>query len=68
MGSYTNKVHLAILLASLLNGCAPLHQYKPTSESPKNIVIVIGDGMGPQQIGLLAASERFDPEASASDR
>lgn len=66
MGRYTNKVHLAILLASLLNGCAPLHQYNPTSESPKNVIIVIGDGMGPQQIGLLAASERFDPEASAS--
>jgi alkaline phosphatase len=68
MSSYTNKIYLAILLASLLNGCAPLYQYKPKSESPKNIIIVIGDGMGPQQIGLLAASERFNPEASASDK
>jgi alkaline phosphatase len=68
MGTSMNKVFSSILLVSLTTGCAPLYESQQKRESPKNIIVVIGDGMGPQQIGLLAASERFDPKAAASDR
>ena len=52
------RIFLVALLTVSLNACDELHEafatkLNKTSESPKNIILVIGDGMGPQQIGLL---------------
>ena len=60
------KIMFAALLSLISSGCA-VNRLPPPEHSPKNIIIVIGDGMGPQQLGLLAASERFDSANSHSE-
>lgn len=34
----------------------------------KNVILVIGDGMGPQQVGLLALYARYAPSSTAPNR
>ena len=38
------------------------------SSAPKNLILIIGDGMGPQQIGLLEAYARQAPRSVIKDR
>ncbi|MCI5124096.1 MAG: hypothetical protein D3925_06365, partial [Candidatus Electrothrix sp. AR5] len=60
---------LFFLISSLtLAGCSPLHQrgQKAAPESGskvKNVIMVIGDGMGPQQLGLLLAYAKQAPHS-----
>ncbi|MCJ8314244.1 MAG: hypothetical protein MJK11_14920 [Pseudomonadales bacterium] len=52
------KLSSAILSVSLLVGCgaspsASNETKQPETAKVKNIILMIGDGMGPQQVGLL---------------
>jgi len=39
-----------------------------TTTAPRNVILIIGDGMGPQQIGLLEAYARQAPNSVIKDR
>ena len=43
---------------------------EPTESGPKvrNVIVVIGDGMGPQQLGLLFAYAKLAPNSAVADR
>ncbi|MGC8121324.1 alkaline phosphatase [Marinobacter sp. VGCF2001] len=61
------------LLASslLLAACAPLQfgsqSSEPEADQAKNVIMIIGDGMGPQQIGLLLAYAKQAPNSVITD-
>ena len=38
------------------------------NDAPKNLILIIGDGMGPQQIGLLEAYARQAPRSVVKNR
>ena len=40
----------------------------PNTRSPRNIILVMGDGLGPQQLGILAAFARVEPDSNAGFR
>ncbi|TDI82790.1 MAG: alkaline phosphatase, partial [Caldithrix sp.] len=40
----------------------------PESEKTKNVIMIIGDGMGPQQVGLLLAYARQAPHSVIKNR
>lgn len=45
----------------LLLGCSTLAEKTPARAEIKNVIMVIGDGMGPQQVGLLLSYARQAP-------
>jgi alkaline phosphatase len=47
----SNVSYLACATVLLLTGCAAF-SVPPQEKKPRNIILVIGDGMGPQQLGL----------------
>ena len=52
-GSFPRRLILAVLLVLLLAGVLSTATAQPTSpQAVENIILFIGDGMGPQQIGL----------------
>ncbi len=59
------RVILALMLfAFLLNSC--VHKQVGMSDSlpkPKNVIMIIGDGMGPEQVGLLLTYARQAPNS-----
>ncbi|MBK1886959.1 alkaline phosphatase [Marinobacter sp. DY40_1A1] len=61
------------LLASslLLAACAPMQTDSQAAsaepETAKNVIMIIGDGMGPQQIGLLLAYAKQAPNSVVAD-
>ncbi|WLE98192.1 MAG: alkaline phosphatase [Candidatus Electrothrix communis] len=65
---------LVFLISSLtLAGCSSLHprgqKAEPENSSKvKNVIMVIGDGMGPQQLGLLLAYARQAPHSVIKNR
>jgi alkaline phosphatase len=61
------KIVLLILLGT---GSAQLMAQMASTEhgAPKNLILIIGDGMGPQQIGLLEAYARQAPRSVVKDR
>ncbi len=69
-----NTFLFVFLISSLtLASCSPLHpqgqKAEPESGSKvKNVIMVIGDGMGPQQLGLLLAYAKQAPHSVIKSR
>jgi alkaline phosphatase len=40
----------------------------PQAKNPRNIILVMGDGLGPQQLGILSAFGRIQPESDEGFR
>ena len=60
-----------LLACSLvMSGCSQLQTTQETTETAKakNVIMIIGDGMGPQQVGLLLSYARQAPNAVIKDR
>jgi len=56
-------VSLSVLTAI---GCSPVQTEDMTGQSPsqvKNVIMMIGDGMGPQQMGLLESYAQYAPSS-----
>jgi len=48
-------------------GCAKTQPQEPQPEKTKNVIMIIGDGMGPQQVGLLLTYARQAPNSVVKD-
>lgn len=51
----------------LLAACAPMQSAPQAPEKAKNVIMIIGDGMGPQQVGLLLAYAKQAPNSVITD-
>lgn len=51
-----------------LLSCSTLDKPKPTEAKIKNVIMIIGDGMGPQQVGLLLSYARQAPHSVIANR
>lgn len=61
-----NNFFIALMLSSLI-GCALVPTETAPVGKPKNIILIIGDGMGPQQVGLLLSYARQAPHGVLAD-
>lgn len=52
----------------LLLGCSTLAEKTSAPPEVKNVIMIIGDGMGPQQVGLLLSYARQAPHGVLKDR
>lgn len=69
VGSLFSPVRMSTVILSLaLAGCAAWEGGKPAAGKVKNVVLIIGDGMGPQQIGLLLSYARQAPHGVLAGR
>jgi alkaline phosphatase len=67
--SFFNPVRMsAVILSLALMSCAAWESGKPTEGKVKNVILIIGDGMGPQQIGLLLSYARQAPHGVLKGR
>ncbi len=66
MPLWTKRVFLLSIV--LLLSCATVDNAKPTDTRVKNVIMIIGDGMGPQQVGLLLSYARQAPHSVIADR
>jgi len=60
-----------LLACSLaMSGCSQLQSTQETTETAKakNVIMIIGDGMGPQQVGLLLSYAQQAPNSVIKDR
>jgi alkaline phosphatase len=62
------KVWIYCLLTLVLSGCTPAENIRPERAAVKNVILIIGDGMGPQQVGLLLSYARQAPHSMIGDR
>ena len=51
-----------------LLSCTTLDKTRPTEARVKNVIMIIGDGMGPQQVGLLLSYARQAPHGVIANR
>lgn len=58
----------ACFLSFTLLGCAEFKANAPVEPTVKNVILIIGDGMGPQQVGLLLSYARQAPHGIITDR
>jgi alkaline phosphatase len=56
-----------LISVTLLN-CSTLDKARSTEPKVKNVIMIIGDGMGPQQIGLLLSYARQAPHSVITNR
>jgi alkaline phosphatase len=56
------------LICAALSGCTTLDQTRLTEAKVKNVIMIIGDGMGPQQVGLLLSYARQAPHSVIANR
>jgi len=57
------------LISAALLSCTTADSVKPQAAAKvKNIIMVIGDGMGPQQVGLLLSYARQAPHSVIANR
>lgn len=56
------------LISVALLSCTALDGVKPEAVKSKNVIMIIGDGMGPQQVGLLLSYARQAPHSVLADR
>ncbi|HEY8034252.1 MAG TPA: alkaline phosphatase [Methylobacter sp.] len=56
------------LISLALLSCTPLDSVKPEAGKIKNVIMIIGDGMGPQQVGLLLSYARQAPHSVIANR
>lgn len=61
------KSWIYCFFALILLGCTPTENIKPDT-AVKNVILIIGDGMGPQQVGLLLSYARQAPHGVIRDR
>jgi len=63
-------VNLALMLVVIAAGCASLHSGPavPDSGKTRNLILIVGDGMGPEQIGLLLSYARQAPNSVIENR
>ncbi|MDF1582643.1 MAG: alkaline phosphatase [Methyloprofundus sp.] len=62
------KNALTCLLVINLLSCSTLPHKSNATAAIKNVILVIGDGMGPQQVGLLLAYARQAPHSIIKNR
>lgn len=65
--SLSPKVVVFGIAAILLLGCSTLTEKQSTAAKVKNVIMIIGDGMGPQQVGLLLSYARQAPHGVLTD-
>ena len=64
-----NVLFLELLLLLLVGGVIPCYaEDRPEAPQVKNLILLIGDGMGPQQMGLLTAYANQAPHSIYTDR
>jgi alkaline phosphatase len=56
------------LISVALLSCTTLDTTRPTEAKVKNVIMNIGEGMGPQQIGLLLSYARQAPHGVNANR
>src|SRR5512137_2489275 len=56
------------LISTTLLSCSTLDKPRPTETKVKNVIMIIGDGMGPQQVGLLLSYARQAPHSVIVNR
>jgi alkaline phosphatase len=56
------------LIGVALLSCSTLDKTRPTEAKVKNVIMIIGDGMGPQQVGLLLSYARQAPHGVIAGR
>ncbi len=60
----------SITLSLAITGCSQLQSTPESADSgkAKNVIMIIGDGMGPQQVGLLLSYAKQAPNTIIKDR
>lgn len=61
------RLFIGLVLVCLIDSLTALRFQVPevhAEQGPRNVILVIGDGMGPSQIGLLSLYERYRGKAS----
>jgi len=61
------KIILLGIAGVLLLGCSTLAEKTASAPKIKNVIMIIGDGMGPQQVGLLLSYARQAPHGVLRD-
>lgn len=56
------------LISVALLSCTASDGVKPEAVKSKNVIMIIGDGMGPQQVGLLLSYARQAPHSVLAER
>ncbi len=62
------KTSFTCLLVITLLSCSSVSNKSKATADIKNVILVIGDGMGPQQVGLLLAYARQAPHSIIKNR
>ncbi|MGJ0489418.1 alkaline phosphatase [Methylobacter sp.] len=62
------KLWIYCFLTFVLLGCTPAENIRPETAAVKNVILIIGDGMGPQQVGLLLSYARQAPHSVIANR
>ena len=55
---------ILILVCLIITGCSGLHErttVKDHGNQTRNVIMIVGDGMGPEQVGLLLSYARQAP-------
>jgi alkaline phosphatase len=61
---------LFLIVALIATGCSTIQAGKatPNAGRTKNVIMIIGDGMGPEQVGLLLSYARQAPDTVIKER
>ncbi|MFZ2169130.1 MAG: alkaline phosphatase, partial [Methylococcaceae bacterium] len=62
------KIIVYCFISVALLSCSTLDKTLPTESKVKNVIMIIGDGMGPQQVGLLLSYARQAPHSVIANR
>jgi alkaline phosphatase len=62
------KIWTYCLISAVLLSCTTADTVKPETGNVKNVIMIIGDGMGPQQVGLLLSYARQAPHSVIANR
>ncbi len=60
-----------MLVCLIITGCSGLHERvtgKDLGHQTRNIILIVGDGMGPEQVGLLLSYARQAPDTVIKER
>jgi len=63
-----NRSWAYCLISMALLSCTSADSVKPEVAKVKNVIMIIGDGMGPQQVGLLLSYARQAPHSVIANR
>ena len=64
MKNRLNAIFAMVILLFFLNSCVQKQvQVSKVAEKPKNVILLVGDGMGPEQLGLLLTYARQAPNS-----